>query len=79
MSSTPMCIFLRDQESDLRYEHRCIRDGVERASVLDTLLIKESLGDVLLSLPDVREWLRASIAQGEQQLEENSDARTEIH
>jgi len=78
MPSTLMCILMREQDFDLEYEHRCISNGVERAFQFDTMQIKEILGDVPLDFPDVRDWLRGYIAQGEQQLKEISNAKTNV-
>lgn len=54
----------------MHYAHTIIAHGIERTSELDTVEIKQALGDVPLTLPSVREWLSAFIAQGEKQLKE---------
>lgn len=71
MPGTLMCVLVGEQDLDLNYNHRIVERGVERAFELDTAEIKQILGDVPLSFPDVREWLRAFIVQGEQQLKES--------
>jgi hypothetical protein len=78
MPSTLMCILMRDQEFDLTYQHRSIQNHVERVFEFDTVQIKQILGDVPLYYPDIRDWLREFVAQGEQQLKENSDAETQV-
>jgi len=59
---------------DLRYVHRAREGGGERESgrvgdlrefAFDTAEIKAELGEVPLTHPDVREWLRQFIAEGE--------------
>jgi anti-sigma regulatory factor (Ser/Thr protein kinase) len=67
MHGTLMCILVRGTAFDLHYTHR-VDDLVFE---LDTCEIKQELGDVPLSHPDVREWLSGYILQGEQQLKEN--------
>jgi hypothetical protein len=49
---------------DLSYRHRVN----ERQFALSTAEIKSELGDVSLSHPAVREWLRETIAEGERSL-----------
>jgi anti-sigma regulatory factor (Ser/Thr protein kinase) len=78
MPGTLMGILMRDQDFDLTYEHRCIQASVERAFEFDTVQIKQILGDVPLDFPTVRDWLKDFIAQGEQQLKEISNAKTQI-
>ena len=65
--------FILGGACDLRYVHRVIgrvgewesgRTG-EREFAFDTAEIKAELGDVPLTHPDVREWLRQFIAEGE--------------
>ena len=70
ITSTLICILMRAQDLDIHYQHRILEHGAERAFDLDTVEIKRVLGEVPLSFPDVREWLRAFIAQGEEQLKE---------
>jgi anti-sigma regulatory factor (Ser/Thr protein kinase) len=67
---TLICILMRAQDLDMHYQHRVLEQGSERAFDLDTVEIKRELGGVPLSHPDVREWLRAFIAQEEEQLKE---------
>ena len=71
ISSTLLCILMRGQDVDLHYIHRLVQHARERMFELDTIQIKQELGDVPLSFPDVREWLSEFIAQGEQKLKEN--------
>ena len=54
----------------MHYRHRILKRGAKQAFDLDTIEIKRVLGEVPLSYPDIREWLRLCIAQGEEQLEE---------
>jgi hypothetical protein len=65
-----MCILMRGQGFDLRYTHRIVEHGHERAFEFDTSHIKRELDDLPLSYPAVREWLNEFIAQGEAQLKE---------
>jgi hypothetical protein len=67
MHSTLMCILMRETAFDLQYTHRV----GDRLFELDTGEIREELGDVALSHPDVREWLSDYIIQEEQKLKEN--------
>jgi anti-sigma regulatory factor (Ser/Thr protein kinase) len=67
MPATLMGILLREEDFDLHYVHRV----GSRSFELDTAQIKQVLGDMPLTHPQVREWLREFIAQGEQQLKEN--------
>jgi anti-sigma regulatory factor (Ser/Thr protein kinase) len=67
MCGTLMCILMRGADLDLHYTHRI---GI-RSFEFDTREIKQELGDVPLSYPDVRAWLSEFVAQGEQQLKEN--------
>jgi anti-sigma regulatory factor (Ser/Thr protein kinase) len=67
MCNTLICILMRGADLDLHYTHRI---GVH-AFEFDTREIKQELGDVPLSYPDVRAWLSEFVAQGEQQLKEN--------
>lgn len=69
--STLMCILMRGQSFDLRYGHHVIEHSRHRAFELDTARIRQELGGVPLSYPDVREWLDGFIAQGEQSLKES--------
>jgi anti-sigma regulatory factor (Ser/Thr protein kinase) len=63
--------FILGGACDLRYVHReraageQTGGGRERGFAFDTAEIKAELGDVPLSHPDVREWLRQFIAEGE--------------
>ena len=70
MPSTLLCILMRDQDLKLAYRHTLIAHGIKRTFELDTVQIRQALGDVPLSYPDVREWLREFIAEGEEQLKE---------
>jgi anti-sigma regulatory factor (Ser/Thr protein kinase) len=70
ITGTLICILMRAQDLDIHYRHRILGRGDERAFDLDTVEIKRVLGKIPLSFPDVREWLRAFIAQGEEQLKE---------
>ena len=70
MPGTLLCILMRDQDLALTYRHTLIAHGTERTFELDTVQIRQALGDVPLSYPDVREWLREFIAEGEEQLKE---------
>jgi anti-sigma regulatory factor (Ser/Thr protein kinase) len=70
MGATLMCILMRGQDFELRYAHRIVEHGRERAFDFDTAQIRRQLGDLLLSYPAVREWLVEFIAQGEEQLKE---------
>jgi hypothetical protein len=57
---------------DLHYIH-CVISGScasEHVFEFDTREIRQELGEVPLSYPDVREWLSEFIAQGEQLLKE---------
>jgi anti-sigma regulatory factor (Ser/Thr protein kinase) len=75
--------FILGGACDLRYEHRVRETGVdketkrqgdgsggagEREFAFDTVEIKAELGAVPLTHPDVREWLRQFIAEGEGEL-----------
>ncbi len=68
--------FILGGACDLRYVHRVRREGEggtptgrgEGEFELDTAGIRAALGDVPLSHPDVREWLRQFIAEGERDL-----------
>jgi hypothetical protein len=59
--------FILGGACDLRYVHRERGSGGagEREFAFDTAEIKAELGDVPLTHPDVREWLRQFIAEGE--------------
>jgi anti-sigma regulatory factor (Ser/Thr protein kinase) len=72
MAQTLMCILMRGANVDLHYVHRVIAGarGNEHLFEFDTREIKQELGGVSLSYPDVREWLSEFIAQGEQLLKE---------
>jgi hypothetical protein len=70
MTATLMCILMREQDLDVHYRHAIVKHGSESTFVLDTAQIRQALGDVPLSFPDVREWLSGFIAQGEDQLKE---------
>jgi hypothetical protein len=63
--------FILGGTCDLRYVHRVRREG-ERGRAeefeLDTAGMRAALGDVPLSHPDVREWLRQFIVEGERDL-----------
>jgi hypothetical protein len=63
---------MRREDLDLYYTHRVIAgaQGSERLFGFNTREIKQELGGVPLSYPDVREWLSEFIAQGEQLLKE---------
>lgn len=78
MPATLMCILMRDQDLDIRYEHRVLKRGVGGAFELDTAQIRQELGNVPLYLPNVRHWLGEYIAQGEQQLKESLNGQVEI-
>jgi hypothetical protein len=67
MPGTLIGILLREEVFDLHYVHRAGTQSFE----LDTAQIRHVLGDVPLTHPQVREWLREFITQGEQQLKEN--------
>ena len=56
--------FILGGACDLWYAHRVLAAG-EREFAFDTAEIRAELGDVPLSHPDVREWLRQFIAEGE--------------
>ena len=71
MPATLMCILMRDQDLDVHYVHRVVKQGIESAFELDTAQIRQELDDVPLHLPSVRHWLGEFVAQGEQQLKEN--------
>jgi anti-sigma regulatory factor (Ser/Thr protein kinase) len=72
MPQTLMCILMRGAHLDLHYIHRVISGSCagEHLFEFDTREIRQELGDVPLSYPDVREWLSEFIAQGEQLLKE---------
>ncbi|MBN1642990.1 MAG: sensor histidine kinase [Anaerolineae bacterium] len=70
LAGTLVCILMRDRAFDLRYRHARVRQGAERAFELDTVQIKQALGDMPLTHPAVRDWLRGFIAEGEAQLKE---------
>ena len=59
-----MGILMAERPCDLAVTHRV--DG--RTFEFDTADIRRELGDVPLSYPSVREWLREMIAQGEAEL-----------
>jgi hypothetical protein len=68
MSSTLMCILMRREDLTLDYRHCIVKGSSERIFELDTGQIKDQLGDVPLSHPEVRKWLGEFVAQGEQDL-----------
>jgi len=70
MPGTLLCILMRDQDLELVYRHTLITHGTKHTFELNTVQIRQALGDVPLSYPDVREWLREFIAEGEEQLKE---------
>ena len=62
--------FILGGACDLRFVHR-VRDGGaagEQAFEFDTAEIRAELGDVPLTHPDVRTWLRQFIIEGESAL-----------
>ena len=63
-------MLMSDRTFDLRFQHRRIDRGAERTYELDTIEIRQALGDVPLTHPAVRDWLRTHIAEGEAQLKE---------
>lgn len=70
LPGTLIGILMRDEPFDLHYTHQ-VQDS--RAPGLktfefDTAEFRRELGDVPLTYPDVREWLCAFIAEGEQEL-----------
>jgi anti-sigma regulatory factor (Ser/Thr protein kinase) len=69
MASTLMGILLRDRPFDLCYTHQVRSVSGERTFTLNTREIKQQLGDVPLSTPAVRRWLREYIAQSERGLD----------
>ena len=77
MTGTLMA-FILGGACDLRYVHRAVGDEGTRGRgdrgtrefEFDTAEIKAELGDVPLTHPDVREWLRQFIAEGERGLRE---------
>jgi anti-sigma regulatory factor (Ser/Thr protein kinase) len=70
LPGTLMCILMRDGRFELTYRHIRVEQEAEHAFTLDTVQIRQGLGDVPLSHPAVRNWLRAFIAEGEAQLKE---------
>lgn len=71
LPSTLMAVLLHEQQCDLRYTHRIVDGSSERIFELDSLQIKQELGDVPLSYPPIRRWLGEFVAQEEQRLKEN--------
>jgi hypothetical protein len=71
MAGTLMCILLRSERLDLRYEHRILDGASERSFELDSGQLQRDLGNIPLSQPTVRRWLSEYIAQGERGLKEN--------
>jgi anti-sigma regulatory factor (Ser/Thr protein kinase) len=65
--SSLLTLLLSKEQVDLHYVHRV--DG--RRFEFDTAQIRTELGDVPLSHPAVREWLREFIAQGEREVQES--------
>ena len=65
MPRTLIGILIRDQAFDLRYRHCVTNARQTRAFEFDTVEIKQALGDVPLTYPDVREWLNEFITEGE--------------
>jgi anti-sigma regulatory factor (Ser/Thr protein kinase) len=72
MPGTLMGILLRESAFDLSYTHRIRSSSGEFTFELDTLEIKQQLGDVPLTYPAVRRWLGEYIAQGERGLKEKA-------
>ena len=70
LTGTLVCILMSDRTFDLHFRHTRISRGAEHTFELDTVEIRQALGDVPLTYPAVRDWLRAHIAEGEAQLEE---------
>ncbi|MBN1933991.1 MAG: sensor histidine kinase [Anaerolineae bacterium] len=69
MTSTLIGILMRGEPFDLRYTHRVQGSRTSpKTFEFDTAELKLELGDVPLTYPDVREWLREFIAEGEQEL-----------
>ena len=64
MESTLMSVLLSQHDCDLVYEHRFD----DRSFSLDTAEIKEILGDLPFTHPDIRRWLQATIREGYQEL-----------
>lgn len=64
MESTLMSVLLSRHDCDLVFEHR-VND---RSFGLDTAEIKEILGDLPFTHPDIRRWLQAYIREGYQEL-----------
>jgi len=60
MASTLMGVLLSEQSCDLIYRHRVNGELFE----LDTAELREALGDVPLSHPQVRGWVQSYIQEG---------------
>jgi hypothetical protein len=70
LPGTLVCILMNERTIDLRFRHTCVVRETANTFELDTIQIKQVLGDVPLTHPAVRDWLRAHIADGEAQLKE---------
>ena len=70
LPGTLVCILMNDRNVDLRFRHTRVVCGAAHTFELDTIQIRHVLGDVPLTHPAVRDWLRAHIAGGEAQLKE---------
>jgi len=64
ITGTVLSFLMGDPPCDLVYVHRCDRQEF----CLDTRTVRQELGDVPLSHPSVRGWLREYITQEEEQL-----------
>ena len=68
LPSTLMGILMRDHDFDLHYCHQVRGTDADDTSAFefDTAEIKQALGDLPLTYPDVREWLNGFLTEGEQ-------------
>jgi len=78
LAGTLICILMRDDGLELDYRHAIVDHGAERAFEWSTTEIRDTLGDLPLSTPIVREWLSGFVTEGEAQLKEAQDAKTQV-
>jgi len=68
MTATLVAILMRNEPFELYYTHRIQSNHRSETFEFDTADFKRELGDIPLTHPQVREWLREFIAEGEQTL-----------